>query len=66
MLRTLDLRRFASTGDPTATVTLASEDMIFVPRSRIAEVNLWIDQYVNRLLPFSRSVSYTNTLQGIR
>ncbi|MES2862033.1 MAG: polysaccharide biosynthesis/export family protein [Pseudomonadota bacterium] len=66
MLRTLDLRRFAATGDPAATITLASEDMIFVPRSRIAEVNLWVDQYVNRLLPFSRSVSYTNTLEGVR
>ncbi len=66
MLRTVDLRRFASTGDPDASVALASEDMIFVPRSRIAEVNLWVDQYVNRLLPFSRSVSYTNTLEGGR
>ncbi len=66
MLRTLDLRRFAATGDTAATITLASEDMIFVPRSRIAEVNLWVDQYVNRLLPFSRSVSYTNTLEGVR
>jgi hypothetical protein len=37
-----------------------------VPRSRIAEVNLWIDQNINRLLPFSRSVSWTNTPEGVR
>ncbi len=66
MLRTVDLRRFVETGDTRNAVALASEDMIFVPRSRIAEVNLWIDQYVNRLLPFSRSVSYTNTFEGVR
>lgn len=66
MLRTVDLRGFVSTGRADTGIALASEDIIFVPRSRIAEVNLWIDQYVNRLLPFSRSVNYTNTLEGVR
>lgn len=66
MLRTVDLRRFAATGDPDDGVALASEDLIFVPRSRIAEVNLWVDQFVNRMLPFGRSISYTNTYEGGR
>lgn len=66
MLRTVDLRRFAATGASGEAIALASEDLIFVPRSRIAEVNQWIDQYVNRLLPFSRSISYTNTFEGVR
>jgi protein involved in polysaccharide export with SLBB domain len=59
MLRTVDLRSFVSSGSPRESITLASEDIVFVPRSRVAEVDLWIDQYVNKLLPFSRSVSYT-------
>lgn len=60
MLRTVDLRRFVSAAAPAENIALAPEDIVFVPRSRIAEVDLWMDQYVNRLLPFSRSVSYTN------
>ena len=66
MLRTVDLRRFVATGGADTGIALASEDIVFVPRSRIAEVDLWIDQYVNRLLPFSRSVSYTNTFEAVR
>ena len=66
MLRTVDLRRFVATGEADSGIALASEDIVFVPRSRIAEVDLWIDQYVNRLLPFSRSVSLTNTYEGVR
>ncbi|MGV3577930.1 polysaccharide biosynthesis/export family protein [Brevundimonas sp.] len=66
MLRTVDLRRFVERGEAETGIALASEDIVFVPRSRIAEVDLWIDQYVNRLLPFSRSVSYTNTYEGVR
>ncbi len=58
MLRTLDLRGFVS-GTVPEDVPLAAGDIVYVPRSRIAEVNLWIDQYVNRLIPFSRSFSYS-------
>lgn len=57
MLRTLDLRDFiaGAGGD----VPLQPGDIVYVPRSRIGEVNLWIDQFVNRLIPFNRSFSYT-------
>ncbi len=58
MLRTVDLRGFV-TGTGAADVPLMAGDIVFVPRSRIAEVNLWIDQYVNRLVPFSRGFSYS-------
>lgn len=66
MLRTVDLRQFLETGAPDNAIALASEDIVFVPRSRIAELDLWIDQYVNRLLPFGRSVAFTNTYEGGR
>jgi protein involved in polysaccharide export with SLBB domain len=61
MLRTVDVRGFLEGSDSAATgdVPLAPGDIIFVPRNRISEVDLWIDQFINRLLPFSRSFNYT-------
>lgn len=66
LLRTVDLRRFVETGAPEAGLALVSEDIVFVPRSRIAEIDLWVDQHLNRLLPFGRSISFTNTYEGVR
>lgn len=37
---------------------LSSQDIIFIPRSGIAEANLIIDQYISGMLPFGRSVNY--------
>lgn len=34
-------------------------DVVFVPKSSVAEVGVWIDQYITRILPFSRSFNYT-------
>lgn len=59
MLRTVDLDALIGTGDHTQAVALLPRDTIFVPRSSIAEVDLWVEQYINRTLPFNRSFSYT-------
>lgn len=59
MLRTVDLRRYVSTGDPRDRVALASEDVVFVPRSHIAELDLWVDENINKLLPFNRDLAFT-------
>lgn len=59
MLRTVDLRAFVARGAARESIALASEDIVFVPRSRIAEIDLWVEENINRLLPFSRGVSYT-------
>jgi polysaccharide biosynthesis/export protein PslD len=58
MLRTVNLRGFISGVDGAADVPLRAGDIVFVPRSRIAEVGLWVDQAINRTIPFSRSFSY--------
>jgi protein involved in polysaccharide export with SLBB domain len=58
MLRTVNLRGFVSGQDATGDVPLMAGDIVFVPRSRIAEVGLWVDQAINRIIPFSRSFSY--------
>jgi protein involved in polysaccharide export with SLBB domain len=49
--RTLDLQRYIADGtnEPLA---LAPHDVIFVPRSRIANANLWVKQHIVDLLPF--------------
>jgi protein involved in polysaccharide export with SLBB domain len=33
-------------------------DVVYVPKSRIAKANLWVDQYINRVIPFQRSFGY--------
>ncbi|MCR5876632.1 polysaccharide export protein [Phenylobacterium sp. J426] len=63
-LRTIDLRRFVSRGAASENIELRSEDLVFVPRTRIAEINLWVEQYINRTLPFGRSVNLTRTVGG--
>ncbi|MBB3900087.1 polysaccharide biosynthesis/export family protein [Roseococcus suduntuyensis] len=57
MLRTVNLQGFAARAE--ADVPLFPGDIVFVPRSRIAEVANFVDQAINRTLPFSRGFSYT-------
>lgn len=59
MLRTVDLRSFASVGTAEGDLPLVPGDIVFVPRNRISEVDLWIDQFINRLLPFNKAFNYT-------
>lgn len=58
MLRTVNLQGFLSGAEAGADVPLRAGDIVFVPRSRLAEVGLWVDQAINRSIPFSRSFSY--------
>ncbi len=54
----LDLNGYTR-GKPTATTAmLEPHDVIFVPRSSIAEVDRWIDDYINRTIPFGRNLNY--------
>jgi protein involved in polysaccharide export with SLBB domain len=39
--------------DVTTTVALAPGDVLFVPKSRIAEIDLWIEQHINKVVPNS-------------
>lgn len=59
MLRTLDLRRYVETGGFASTVALVPGDIVYVPKSRIAEVNLWIEQFIEKVVPFQRTFSYS-------
>lgn len=59
MLRTVDLQTFIDTGTTGGDVPLVAGDIVYVPRSRISEVNLWIDQFIEQVVPFQRTFSYT-------
>jgi protein involved in polysaccharide export with SLBB domain len=58
MLRVVNVSRFMG-GQDGGDIPLSGSDIVFVPKSSIAEVNLFIEQYVNRVLPFNRNFSYT-------
>jgi polysaccharide export outer membrane protein len=47
----IDLRAVESGEEPAADVVLQAQDVVFVPRSRIANVNLFVEQYVRNNLP---------------
>ena len=59
MLRVINVRDVIQTGFDANDVPLVSGDIIYVPRSSIAEVNLWIDQFITKVVPFQRQFSYT-------
>lgn len=58
MLRTIDVKALTQQGDPAQDIVLLSNDTIFVPKSSIAEVDLWVDQYINKAIPFNKNVNY--------
>lgn len=45
-------------------VPLQPYDVVVVPRSGIANLNLWVDQYIRRALPISLGFSYTINRNG--
>ena len=55
--KTADIDAYTHAGRSPA-ITLAAQDIVFVPRSSVAEADLWIDQHINKLLPFSRGMNY--------
>lgn len=56
----LDLRQ-AIKGDPSDPFYLEPLDIVFVPRTRIARVNQWIDQHINQIIPIL-GLQYTQPL----
>jgi polysaccharide biosynthesis/export protein PslD len=59
MLRTVDIDGLTQRGDPQQEIVLQASDTVFVPKSSIAEVDQWVDQYIDKVLPFNRGFDYT-------
>ena len=58
VIRHIDGERYAKLlnfnlplSDPNADLLLAPRDIIYVSRTTIDEVNQWVDQYINRVIP---------------
>lgn len=47
----LDLRQVLESGDPRGDVLLTANDLVFVPKTPIANANLWVRQYILDLIP---------------
>ncbi len=61
MLRVIDFGGYVAPAEGETDVPLKSMDVVFVPKSSIAEVDLFISQYVTKALPFDRSVGYSTS-----
>jgi len=46
-------------GKDTRQYRLYQGDMIFVSKTTVAELDLWVDQWINKALPFARNVGYS-------
>jgi protein involved in polysaccharide export with SLBB domain len=54
--RKLDLQETITAGAEQP-LELAPRDMLYVPRTAIADADIWVDQYVTRMFPFIRGTS---------
>ena len=61
MLRLVNLQNFVNTGGTAGDVPLFPGDILFVPRNRVSEFALWVDSFLNRIVPFNKAFSYTVT-----
>ncbi len=59
MLRTVNLNRYAGSANPADDIPLQGSDVVFVPKSDIASFDLFVDQYLNQSIPFTKSLDYT-------
>ena len=56
-----NLKDFIEKGANNNDLAQSSQDIIVVPKSAFAKANLWAEQYITSMLPFSRSVNYDYT-----
>jgi len=54
----VDLRGYMHGVASTKIPPLQPRDVIFVPKSSIAEADRWVDQYLNKLVPFGKNLNY--------
>ncbi|MEO1038234.1 MAG: polysaccharide biosynthesis/export family protein [Pseudomonadota bacterium] len=57
MMRVVDLRSVLN-GSAQDPIPLLRHDIVFVPRSGIAEVNLFVEQYVRNILPVDQAFAF--------
>ena len=53
LVTVVNMQDFQRGIDMTNDINLMPYDMVYVPKSQIAEVDKWVDQYIRKLLPFA-------------
>ncbi len=48
----INIKNFRHNIDPSQDIRLMPFDIVYVPRSKIAEVDLFVDMYIRRMIPF--------------
>ncbi|MBF0460818.1 MAG: polysaccharide export protein [Magnetococcales bacterium] len=61
MLRIINLQSILEGTNMAEDIPLRRNDVLFVPRSDIAEMDLWVDQYITRILPFNRDYTISRS-----
>lgn len=61
----VDLTDIMSGQDAGRDLRLQAYDVVIVPRSGVAELGLWVDQYIKRFLPYSLGFNYSINQVGI-
>ncbi len=55
----INLSKVIDGTDLSQDLVLMPYDVVFVPRTPIANVNLWVDQYIRKLLPLRTNANIT-------
>ena len=58
MMRVADVRNALNGSQNADALQLRRHDIVFVPRSTIAEINVFIEQYVTGIIPLDQAFSY--------
>ena len=58
MMRTVNLRDALRGRSGADGIQIRRHDIIFVPRSTVAEINVFVDQYVTGIIPLDQAFSY--------
>lgn len=56
---TVNLKEALSGDDVSQDIMLRPNDIVYVPRSTIANVNVWVDQYIRKNIPLPLGLGYT-------
>ncbi len=57
-----DVEKILTGQDPAQNVVLEPYDIIYVPKSRIAQVNAWVDLYLRKNIPFNFTAGFYRNL----
>ncbi|MHA6289513.1 polysaccharide biosynthesis/export family protein [Maricaulis sp. CAU 1757] len=58
MMRTVNLRDALAGRAGSDTIQIRRHDIVFVPRSTVAEINVFVEQYVTGIIPLDQAFSY--------